>query len=127
MAARLTKLELKIMEIFWARGPLAVREVQERLPAARRLAYTTVQTVMYRLEAKKALKRTDRVGNAHVFEAVISRKSAYKRLIDEVISLTGGNVPGLMSLLIDVGKLTLDDVEEAEARLRQLQKARASR
>lgn len=124
MRPKLTKLELQIMEIVWARGPLAVREVQEQLPAAKRPAYTTVQTVMYRLEAKKALRRTRKVGNAHLFEASISRASAHKRLIDDFIALFGGSMQPVLAQLVDAGRLTLDDVHQAEARLRELQKKR---
>ena len=122
MRPKLTKLELQIMEIVWAKGPLAVREVQERLPAVKRPAYTTVQTVMYRLEAKKALRRTRKIGNAHLFEASISRASAHKRLVDDFISLFGGSIQPVMAQLVDAGKLTLADVRKAEARLRELQK-----
>ena len=122
MRPKLTKLELQIMEIVWTKGPLAVREVQERLPAAKRPAYTTVQTVMYRLEAKKALRRTRKIGNAHLFEATISRASAHKRLVDDFIALFGGSIQPVMAHLVDAGKLTLADVQQAEARLRELQK-----
>ena len=122
MRPKLTKLELQIMEVVWTKGPLAVREVQERLPAAKRPAYTTVQTVMYRLEAKKALRRTRKIGNAHLFEATISRASAHKRLVDDFIALFGGSIQPVMAHLVDAGKLTLADVQQAEARLRELQK-----
>ena len=122
MRPKLTKLELQIMEVVWTKGPLAVREVQERLPAAKRPAYTTVQTVMYRLEAKKALRRTRKIGNAHLFEASISRASAHKRLVDDFIALFGGSIQPVMAHLVDAGKLTLADVRQAEARLRELQK-----
>ena len=122
MRPKLTKLELQIMEIVWASGSLTVREVQEQLRGSKRPAYTTVQTMMYRLEAKKVLRRTSKLGNAHLFEASISRASAHKRLIDELISLFGGNAQPVMAHLVEAGKLTLDDVQQAEARLRELQK-----
>jgi|SRR5665213_1338721 len=124
MQPKLTKLELQIMEVLWEQGPLPVREVRERLSIAKRPAYTTIQTVMYRLEAKKALRRTSKVGNAHIFEPSISRVSAHKRLIDEFIALLGGGVQLVMANLVDTGKLSLADVQQVEARLRELQKKR---
>jgi predicted transcriptional regulator len=124
---RLTKLELRIMEILWEHGALPVREVQEHLPASKRAAYTTVQTIIYRLEIKKALRRAGKVGNAHVFAPTITRVSAYKRLIDEFFVLLGGKAQPVMTHLIDSGKLTLDDVQEAEARLRQLRRKAPSK
>lgn len=124
MLPKLSKLELRVMEILWDQGPLAVREVVERMPAARRPAYTTIQTVMYRLEAKKALKRISKSGNAHIFEAAVSRQSAQRRLIDEFIALMGGSLQPLMAHLVDAGKLTLEDVETAQARLIELKKRR---
>jgi BlaI family penicillinase repressor len=122
MSPKLTKLELQIMEVLWAHGPLPVRDVQARLP--KQPAYTTVQTMMYRLESKKALRRTSKVGNAHLFEASIARGSAHKRLIDEFLSIFGGSAQLVMAHLVDAGKLSLDDVLRAEARLRELQKAK---
>jgi len=120
-STKLTRLELKIMEALWTCGPSAVREVQEQFPEASRPAYTTVQTVMYRLEAKKAVRRTKKIGNAHVFEAVVSRASAQHRLIDEFLGLFGGRAQPVMAHLIETGKLTLDDVREAERLLRELE------
>lgn len=122
MQPRLTKLELRIMEIVWANGALAVRDVQARLPAAKRPAYTTVQTIMYRLETKGALKRTAKIGNAHLFEAAITRQSAHRRLIDEFIALLGGSVQPVVAHLVHAGKLTLDDVREAEKHLQKISK-----
>ncbi len=118
--AKLTKLELQIMEALWAHGPSAVREVQERLPDETRPAYTTVQTMIYRLEAKKAVRRTKKIGNAHIFEAVITRASAQNRLIDDFLGLFGGRAQPLMAHLIETGRLTLDDVRDAEKRLQEL-------
>ena len=120
-STRLTPFELHIMEALWTCGPSAVREVQEQFPEAARPAYTTVQTVMYRLEAKKAVRRTKKIGNAHVFEAVISRASTQHRLIDEFLGLFGGRAQPVMAHLIETGKLTLDDVREAERLLRDLE------
>lgn len=120
MAPKLTKPELHIMEALWTHGPSSVREIQEALPSAARPAYTTVQTVVYRLEAKKAVRRVKKVGNAHVFEALVSRSTAQRRLIDELLSFFGGRTQPVVAHLIEAGKLTLDDVHEAERTLRKL-------
>jgi BlaI family transcriptional regulator, penicillinase repressor len=111
---RLSGLELRVMEILWTRGALSAREVQELFPSRGRPAYTTVQTTIYRLEAKKALRVSRRIGNANVFEAVISREAAQGRLVDEFLALLGGKVQPVMARLIDSGKLTMADVREAE-------------
>ena len=117
---RLSKLELQIMEVLWTHGASSVREVQERFPEAKRPAYTTVQTMIYRLEAKKALRRTKKVSNAHIFEAVVSRAHAQRRLVDEFIALFGGRMQPVMAHLVETGKLTLSDVQEAEKLLRDI-------
>jgi predicted transcriptional regulator len=119
---KLTKLELQIMEALWTGGPSAVREVQERFPERTRPAYTTVQTTLYRLEAKKAVRRTRKIGNAHIFEAAVSRSSAQGRLIDDLLGLFGGRTQPVMAHLIESGKLTLDDVREAERLIQELEK-----
>jgi BlaI family transcriptional regulator, penicillinase repressor len=119
---KLSKLELKIMEALWSKGPSAVREIQESFPAKTRPAYTTVQTMVYRLEAKNAVKRTRKIGNAHIFEAVISQTAAQRRVIDELLGLFGGRAQPLMSHLIESGRLTLADVEEARKALRETAK-----
>jgi predicted transcriptional regulator len=111
---KLTPLELQIMEVLWARGPSAVREVQERFPEESRPAYTTIQTVMYRLESKKVARRTHKIGNAHIFEAVVERGAAQRRLINDLLGLFGGKAQPMMAHLIQMGQLTLDDVREAE-------------
>src|SRR5262245_53569732 len=116
---RLTRLELQIMETLWSRGASSVREVQETFPARGRPAYTTVQTLMYRLEAKKAVRRTRKIGNAHIFEPTVSRGHAHRRLIDELLAVFGGSTQPVISHLIESGKLTADDVREAEAALRE--------
>jgi predicted transcriptional regulator len=118
---RLSKLELQIMEALWNLGATSIREIQEFFPEKDRPAYTTVQTTVYRLEAKKALRRTKKIGNAHIFEAVISRDAAQRRLIDELMGLFGGRTQPVMAHLIDTGKLTIEDVHEAEKALRQLE------
>ena len=117
---KLTKLELQIMEALWVNGPSAIREVQECFPEESRPAYTTVQTMIYRLEAKKAVRRTRKIGNAHIFEAAISRASAQSRLIDDFFGLFGTARP-VMAHLIETGRLTLDDVREAERLIRELE------
>ena len=119
---RLTKLELQIMEALWSRGASSVRDIQEAFPEKDRPAYTTVQTMVYRLEGKKAVRRVRKIGNAHIFEAAISRVSAQRRLIDEFLSLFGGRSQPVMAHLIESGKLTLDDVKEAEQLLRELER-----
>ncbi len=115
---KLSKLELKVMEALWTKGASSVREIQEHFPARRRPAYTTVQTMVYRLEAKNALKRTKKIGNAHIFEAVISQAAAQNKLIDDLLGLFGGRAQPLMSHLIESGQLTLADIEAARAALR---------
>jgi BlaI family penicillinase repressor len=117
---KLTKLELRIMEALWRSGALSIREIQEAFPARDRPAYTTIQTTVYRLEGKKALRRARKIGNAHIFEAVISRNDAQKRLIDELLGLFGGRIQPVMAHLIDSGRLTLDDVRDAEKTLHRL-------
>jgi BlaI family penicillinase repressor len=117
---KLTRLELQIMETFWIRGACSVREIQEAFPAKGRPAYTTVQTTVYRLERKQALRCTKQIGNAKIFEAAISRDEAQGRLLDELLSLFGGRTKSVMARLVESGKLTLEDVKEAEQALRNL-------
>ena len=122
MPPKLTKSELPIMDALWTHGRLSVREIQEGLPLETKLAYTTVQTMVYRLEAKRAVRRVKKIGNAHVFEAQVSRTTAQRRLIDELLSVFGGRTQPVVAHLIETGKLTLDDVHEAERTLRRLAK-----
>jgi BlaI family penicillinase repressor len=117
---RLTKLELKIMEALWTQGAASIREIQEAFPERGRPAYTTVQTTVYRMERKKVLRRVKKISNAHIFEAIISRHAAQRRLIDELLSMFGGRTQPVMAHLIESGKLSLDDVREAEKALRRL-------
>jgi predicted transcriptional regulator len=119
---KLTKLELQIMEAVWTRGACSIREMQEAFPARGRPAYATVQTTVYRLEAKKALRLVKRIGNANIFDTAISRGDAQSRLIDDLLSLFGGRTKPVMAHLVQSGKLTLDDIKEAEQALRQLAK-----
>jgi predicted transcriptional regulator len=117
---KLSKLELKIMEALWTRGNASIREIQETFPEKNRPAYTTIQTTVYRLEGKKAVRRVKKVGNFHIFEAAISRDAAQRRLIDDLLALFGGRSQPLMAHLIESGKLTQDDVKEAQKLLRKL-------
>jgi BlaI family penicillinase repressor len=119
---KLSKLELQIMETLWAGGGASIREIQESFPANDRPAYTTIQTTVYRLENKKAVRRVKKVGNFHIFEAAISREAAQRKLIDEFLTLFGGRTQPVMAHLIETGKLTLADVKEAEKTLRKLEK-----
>lgn len=114
---KLTKLELQIMEAVWKSGACSVREIQETFPKAQRPAYTTVQTTVYRLEAKKTLRRVKKISNAHIFEATISRAAIRGKLIDELLNLFGGGPSLLMAHLVEAGKLTKKDIEEAEKAL----------
>jgi BlaI family transcriptional regulator, penicillinase repressor len=116
---KLTKLELQVMEALWQKGACSVREIQETFPETARPAYTTVQTTVYRLERKKALRCVKRISNANIFEAAISRNEAQQRLIDELLALLGGKGKLVMAHLVESGELTLDDVKEAEKALRK--------
>jgi BlaI family transcriptional regulator, penicillinase repressor len=117
---KLSKLEMQIMEALWSRGASSIREIQEAFPERDRPAYTTIQTTVYRLEGKKALRRAKKISNAHIFEAVVSRNAAQRRLIDDLLGVFGGRTQPVMAHLIESGKLTLGDVEEAEKTLRKM-------
>jgi len=116
---KLTKLELQVLEALWQKGACSVREIQETFPEVGRPAYTTVQTTVYRLERKQALRCVKRISNANIFEAAISRKDAQRRLIDELLALFGGGAKLVMAHLVESGELTLEDVKEAEKALRK--------
>lgn len=116
---KLTKPELKIMDALWSRGPCSIREIHESFPAKKRLAYTTVQTMVYRLEAKKAVRRVKKIATAFIFEAAVSRDVAQRRLVDDLLSVFGGRSRPIMAHLIDSGALTLEDIREAEKALRR--------
>lgn len=118
---KLTRLELQIMEALWTRGSCSIREIHESFPEKGRPAYTTIQTTVYRMEGKGALRCVKRIGNANVFEAAVSREAAQNRLIDELLSLIGGRKP-VMARLAESGNLTLEDIKEAEKTLRRLAK-----
>jgi BlaI family transcriptional regulator, penicillinase repressor len=124
-ARRLTRLELRIMDVLWTKGTASVREVQEAFPEADRPAYTTIQTTMYRLESKRAIRRIKKISNAHIFEAVVTRGAAQRRLVDELLSLFGGRPQPVMAHLIESGRLTIDDLREAEKALRRHSKERS--
>ena len=119
---KLTRLELRIMETLWSKGPCSIRELLEAFPREDRLAYTTVQTVVYRLEEKNAVRRTSKFGNAHVFEAVVSRDSAQHRMIDDLVALFGGRRLPIVTHLIESGKLSREEIREARAALRKATK-----
>ena len=134
-AAKLSKLEFEIMEALWGKGEpaggkkwggempggeLSIREILDALPAKRRAAYTTIQTTVYRMEAKGVVRRVRKVGNFHLFAAAITRNAAQRRMVDELLALFGGRPQPVMAHLVETGKLTLDDVKEAEKLLREL-------
>jgi predicted transcriptional regulator len=119
-APKLTKLEFQIMEALWAGSERSIREIVDSLPGKRKPAYTTIQTTVYRMEAKGVVKRVKKVGNFHVFAATISREAAQRRLIDDLLAIFGGRTQPVMAHLIDTGKLSLEDVQEAERTLHKL-------
>jgi BlaI family penicillinase repressor len=121
---RLSRLELQIMDILWSKGLLSIRDIQQFFPDSekRKPAYTTVQTTVYRLEAKRAIRRVRKISNAHIFEAVISRGVAQGRLIDEFFGLFGGRTQPVMAHLIETGKLTLEEIQDAERIVRNLRR-----
>jgi len=125
---KLSKLELQVMDILWSRGACSIREVQEAFPEAKRPAYTTVQTTVYRLlDGKKAVKIVRRISNANIFEAAISRDDAGRRLMDDALALFGGRTKPVMAHLVESGRLTLQDLKEAEEAIRKLAKPKPSR
>jgi BlaI family transcriptional regulator, penicillinase repressor len=119
---KLSRLEFQIMEVLWARGDSSIREIQESFAARRRPAYTTIQTTVYRMEAKGAVSRAKKVGNFHVFAPTLTREAAQRRLIDDLLDLFGGSSQPVMAHLVETGKLSLDDVKEAEKALRKISK-----
>jgi BlaI family transcriptional regulator, penicillinase repressor len=125
---KLAKLELEIMDTLWTRGSASIREIQEAFPESKRPAYTTVQTMVYRLlEGKGAVKIVRRIGNANIFAAAISRDDAGRRLMDDVLALFGGRTKPVMAHLVESGKLTLEDVKEAEEAILKLARSKSSR
>src|SRR5215475_9071409 len=124
---KLTRLELRIMETLWSKGPSSIRDLVDAFPEKERLAYTTVQTVVYRLEAKKAIRRTSKISNAHIFGAVISRESAQRRMIDDLVALFGGKRLPVMTHLIESGRLTPEEIRKARKALGELAKQHPER
>jgi len=123
---KLSKLEFQIMEVLWTQGEASIREIQEAFPAKRKPAYTTIQTTVYRLEAKNVVRRVKKVGNFHVFAAAISRSAAQRRLVDDLLALFGGRSQPVMAHLIESGNLTLEDIKEADKALRKLERKEKS-
>jgi predicted transcriptional regulator len=119
---KLTKLELQVMETLWTRRTASIREIQETFPEKGRPAYTTIQTTVYRLERKKALRRVRKVGNFHIFEAAISRDAAQGRLIDDLLAMLGGRTQPVTTYLIESGKLTLAEIKDAQKSLQRLER-----
>ena len=119
---KFTKLELQIMQALWDRPTASIREIQETFPERDRPSYTTVQTTVYRLEGKNAVRRVKKISNAHIFAAVVSRDAAQRRFVDDLMGFFGGRIQPVMSHLIESGRLTLDDVKEAERALRKLER-----
>jgi BlaI family transcriptional regulator, penicillinase repressor len=117
---RLTRLEIQIMETLWTRGEASIREMQEAFPEKKRPGYTTVQTMVYRMEVKKVIRRVRKVGNFHVFAAAVSRDTAQRRLVDDLLAMFGGQSRPVVAHLIEAGKLTLEDIEYAEKTLKGL-------
>jgi BlaI family transcriptional regulator, penicillinase repressor len=120
---RLTKLELQILEIFWAHGKASIREIQESFPEPRP-AYTTIQTTVYRLERKKAVRRVRKISNAHIFEPTLARDVARHRLLDEILSFFGGRAQPMMAQLAEAGKLTREDIRELEKTIHEVEQRR---
>jgi predicted transcriptional regulator len=119
---KVTRFELELLERLWKLGSASVREIQESLPERDRPAYTTVQTIIYRMEEKKVVRRVKKIGNAHIFEPLVTRKAVYRRLIDDLLDLFGGSPAPVMSHLVESGKLSLADIREAERALSKMEK-----
>jgi len=124
MTPKLSKLDLQILEALWTLGKASIREIQEAFPEPRP-AYTTIQTTVYRLEAKKAVRRVRKISNAHIFEPTVARNITRHRLLDEILSYFGGRAQPMMAQLAEAGKLTLEDVRELEKTIKQLEKGKA--
>jgi predicted transcriptional regulator len=117
---KLSKLELRILEALWEQGKASIREIQEAFPEPRP-AYTTIQTTVYRMEGKKALRRVRKIGNADIFEPIVARDVTRNRLLDEILSFFGGRAQPMMAQLAEAGKLTLADVRELEKTIKKLE------
>jgi BlaI family transcriptional regulator, penicillinase repressor len=123
---KLARLELQVLEALWAHGKASIREIQEAFPEPRP-AYTTIQTTVYRLEAKGAVRRVRKISNAHIFEPLVARDVARHRLLDDILSLFGGRAQPMMAQLAEAGKLTLDDVRELEKTIKKLERGKPER
>jgi BlaI family penicillinase repressor len=122
MEAKLDRTELQVMDEFWKHGRLSIREIQESFPKKGRPPYTSIQTIVYRLEEKGAVRRVRKIGNAHIFEAVLSREEVRGRLIDDFVGLFGGRTQTVMAHLVESGRLTRDDIRETEKLIADLEK-----
>lgn len=118
---KLSRLELQIMEKLWTQGPSSIREIQEAFPEEERPGYTTIQMTIYRMEVKKTVRRVKKVGNFHIFEALVSREAAQQRLVDDLLALFGGRTQLVMTHLVKSGKLRLEDIKEAARELKKFQ------
>ncbi len=123
---RLTRLELQVLDALWAHGKASIREIQEAFPEPRP-AYTTIQTTVYRLEGKKAVRRLRKIGNAHIFEPIVERDAARHRLLDEILSFFGGRAQPMMAQLAEAGKLTRDDLRDLEETIDRLERERKAK
>src|SRR5580698_7966254 len=123
---KLTKLELQILEAMWRHGKASIREIQESFPEPRP-AYTTIQTTVYRLETKNAVRRVRKISNAHIFEPTVARDVTRHRLLDEILSFFGGRAQPMMAQLAEAGKLTLEDVRELEKAVKKAERKRESK
>jgi BlaI family penicillinase repressor len=115
---KLSKLELQILEALWAQGKASIREIQEAFPEPRP-AYTTIQTTVYRLEGKKAVRRVRKISNAHIFEPMVARDVTRHRLLDEILTFFGGRPQPMMAQLVEAGKLTREDVRDLEKMIKK--------
>jgi BlaI family transcriptional regulator, penicillinase repressor len=116
---KLSKLEMRVMEALWAQGASSIREIHDRFPKKGKPAYTTVHTIVSRLEAKGAVRRAKKISNAHIYEATITREAARSRWVDDLLALFGGRSQPVMAHLIETGKLTMEDIKEAEKLLKE--------
>ena len=126
-APKFTPLELQIMQILWERGRVSIREIQEEFPKAKRPAYTTVQTTVYRLETKKAVRRVRKISNAHIFEAAVTSEATQRKFLDDLLRLFGGRSQPVIAQLIESGKMTMEDVKEAERIILESRKEESKR
>ena len=118
---RLARLEWQVLEALWSHGKASIREIQESFPEPRP-AYTTIQTTVYRLETKGAVRRVRKISNAHIFEPLVARDIGRHRLLDEILSLFGGRAQPMMAQLAEAGKLTLEDVRELEKTIKRIRR-----